>query len=196
MPIRALLLQVTAPGVASRPRISAVNDGSGLVTEGTRPCLKCGRPLRAGTRFCEGCGASLEAVPADPPPHPLPADSTPTAAGPSKPKGLGAPSPADLGWRGALTEFRRSTYLAGSIAILMLVIEIGLRSRYLFLGWIVTSLFVAWRCFITVPIRLRRSEDDYARRAVLLPAVLNILFLGIVPGVVLLIAFFRSRNNQ
>jgi len=86
--------------------------------------------------------------------------------------------------------------IGGVAALVMLIIELGIRSPVLALGWIVTDIFVAWRCFVSVPHAVRQLRYHEARYKLLAPAILNILFLGVLPGVILLVAFFRSAGIE
>ena len=160
-------------------------------------CRKCGAALRPDTKFCEACGAvrgtatGLSTTDLGPPiPAPPPPSSAASHAAAHR---VGRPEP---GRSQALTEFRTITTTAGATAIIMLIIEIGIRSPILLVGWIATGLFVAWRCFISVPSALKRRDYTVARRALLFPAILNIISLGVIPGVLMLVAFFRSGNQE
>jgi hypothetical protein len=102
------------------------------------------------------------------------------------------PSPAEAQ---ALREFQQTVRLAGLIALAMIFLELIFRSTNLF-GWIVGGAFVAWRSFVTVPRLVRKGRFHDARRKLLVPALINILGLAFVPGIVFLIAFFRSPRIE
>lgn len=177
-----------------------MNTGSGpgpVTSSEDSFCRKCGAALRPDTKFCEACGAvrgtstaptTTSRGPASPAPPPPPTPAPLPAT-----QGVGRPEP---GRSQALAEFRAITAAAGATAIIMLIIEIGIRSPILLVGWIATGIFVAWRCFISVPSALKRADYTVARRSLLLPAILNIIFLGVIPGVLMLVAFFRSANQE
>ncbi len=163
-------------------------------------CNQCGAKLRPGTTFCESCGFAVTSSgaarrgpsPGQPPGGPFP--PPPPAAGTAAPSGRvqqrePAPSPA-------LAQFRTIVIAAGAVALIMLLVEVGFRFPVLLAGWIGTGIFVAWRCFISVPSALKRQDYTIARRALLLPAILNIVFLGVIPGVIMLVAFFRSDARE
>jgi hypothetical protein len=161
-------------------------------------CKKCGAEARAGMKFCETCGASLVEQ----------TESTGTSQiiSQSADTPLPTPKPGDvaavLRYREptepimqSLKEMRLLANVAGAIAIVMIFIALsqGVIGSVQYVGWIISGVFIAWRIFVTLPSSIRKHRYHEARKSLIAPAIVNIIFLGFVPGIILLVAYFRSR---
>jgi hypothetical protein len=153
-------------------------------------CQTCGSDAGPGNSFCEICGQPLGApavvatsAPATVPPTPGDVAAVLRFRGPSEPATQ------------ALAILSRLTTLAGFVAVAMILIGLLLaRSGInLFALWLLAGAFVVWRSFISIPSDIRRLQYQEARHKLVAPAIVNILFLGILPGILLLVAYFRSR---
>jgi hypothetical protein len=170
------------------------------VTEGGGTCSACGTTLDRGTAICHVCGANqgLSAVAEELPDPARQPTVVHTSQPPSPSRSYVQSSPATGVTQpaSALAEFRITTMTAGVVAVVMLLIEIGIRSPFLFVGWFFSNIFVAWRCFVSVPHALNERDYTVARRMLLLPAALNIVTLTILPGALMLVGFFRSSGRK
>jgi len=167
------------------------------MSESSQLCNSCGYGISSGAAFCENCGTARSHTAPEPIFAPSPSViSPPPTPGDGDVVGVlryRQPSEADTQ---ALREFQITTLTAGGIALFMFLVEILNRSPEFLLGWIVTGAFVAWRSFVTVQSLLRRGRYHEARHKLLLPAIANIVFLGVLPGLILLVGFFRSRRIE
>jgi len=164
--------------------------------ESPRSCRNCGAALRPGVRFCEACGflcdESMSSPGLMPPGHgPLASAEVPAHDGRVTPPRAGHIDPS-----GQLAQFRVFTVAAGILAIAMILIELKIRVPILILGWIGSGILVAVRSLRSIPTALGRGDFARARQALLLPAVLNIITLGVLPGLILLAVFFRSDPRR
>jgi Protein of unknown function (DUF2510) len=158
-------------------------------------CARCGEAMRADTAFCESCGTArnslLTTAPHPPTPVNMPISPFPNVSAALTSTG-GHLDFQSLGRR----EFRTITFAAGTLALIMLLLEVVIRSRFLLVGWVGSGLFIAWRAFVTIPSEMKNMNYTSARRKLLLPAALNIIFLGLLPGILFLVAFYRSNAQS
>jgi hypothetical protein len=158
-----------------------------------RFCRRCGCETRSGTKFCERCGAALmdtgDAVASAVPAPPQPGDIVAV---------LRYRAPIDPAVTAA-AHLRSLVRAAGLVAIAMGAVGLWMSSKGHFTlvgGWVISGAFVAWRAFVTIPMRMRALEWSEARRKLITPAVVNLVVLGVVPGLILLIAYFRSATLE
>lgn len=160
------------------------------VIEPSPSCLACGAAARAETSFCESCGHSLAG-------DQVARTADPTPLGPRIPvprqvAGVlmyrGPSEPATL----ALAAFRRQMRLAGAVAVGLVLIAWLFLPTAFFVAWLISGVFVAWRCFVRIPYEIRNIRYHQARRMALTTALINLILAGGFASVLLLIAYFRS----
>lgn len=159
-------------------------------------CGACGAANRPGVAFCERCGASLLGVTA-------PAiRATPLGLGSVEadhlggPLAEGAPRPKELDpSAAAVVELRRSALAAGAAALVFLGVCVLYAHTLLVLILVgPAGLYVAWKCFVTVPNAIRGLRYREARAALIPPAIVSFLLVGIVPGIILIAAHVRAQR--
>lgn len=160
-------------------------------------CGSCGAEAQPTNQFCETCGQFLRGA-TSPSRTPVPP--------PTGEQSMIAPEPGDvaavLRLRGptepamlALAQLRDFVTAAGLIAVAMIIVGLLLLHSgvNLLVPWLLAGVFVIWRSFVSIPAEIRHCQYHEARHKLIAPAVMNILFIGIVPGLLLFVAYFRSR---
>ena len=159
--------------------------------EPSSSCPSCGVAVRAGISFCEACGYPLAGNRAvgtpGPPPYP---DGPSDVAGVLRYRGSSEPAMR------ALSAFRLQTQLAGAVAIGLAIIAWLFLPKSFFATWLISGIFVSWRCFVRIPSAIRNVRYHQARRMALTTALINLIFAGVVTTVFLLIAYVRSGDIE
>lgn len=162
-------------------------------------CQHCGESPRPGITFCERCGSLIGRSPTSAHPEGLP--------DPPRPAGnMSQPEPGDIAavlhYRApndpavtAVNHFRLLVLVAGITMVTMAIIG-GTLSHGLLALWIISGAFVGWRCLVSVPSSLHHLRYHEARRKVLLPAFVSIGAVSVIPGVLLLVAYFTSKGME
>jgi uncharacterized membrane-anchored protein YitT (DUF2179 family) len=92
----------------------------------------------------------------------------------------------------ALAAFRRQIQLAGAVAIGLVLIAWLFLPTSFFVAWLISGIFVTWRCFVRIPSAIRNVRYHQARRMALTTALINLIVAGVITTVFLLIAYFSS----
>lgn len=161
------------------------------MTEPSSSCPSCRAIIRTQIAFCEACS------------HKLAGDSFADTPGPSPYMDPSLPAPGEVAgilmYRGtsepaarALAAFRRQTQLAGAVALGLIIIARLFLPTSFFVAWLISGVFVAWRCFVRIPSAVRNVRYHQARRLALTTALINLILAGVITTVILLIAYFTS----